>query len=449
MSAAGGRARAAAAKVVDQVLTGGRTLDRALSDFEDDSGSAQETSRVKALAFGSLRWHHRNRLIIGELLERPLRKKDLVLEALLSVGLFEMTDPHQPEYAVVSEAVEASRKLGRPHASRLINATLRRYQRESEELLGKALENDEARYAHPRWLIDQLRKDWPDDWQSVLNAAQEHPPMWLRVNRMVTSREDYALRLRDETGIQSRGLSGFGDALRLDRPLAVGVLPGFEQGMVSVQDAASQLAADLLAPAPGMRILDACAAPGGKSGHLLERSGGQIRLYTVEQNIERNRLIEENLTRLGLSATVMTGDAREPEAWAGGDGSGGDGFDRILVDAPCSSTGVIRRHPDIKFLRRSSDIDGFVERQKEMLEVLWPLVKPGGRLLYATCSVIRRENSGVVSAFLERHPDARELRPLPPEVVELMVKNDEPGYQLLPGAADTDGFYYALMERHA
>jgi 16S rRNA (cytosine967-C5)-methyltransferase len=441
MTREAGSARAAAASVVDQVLIGGRTLDRALQDLTDRAGSGRDMSQIKALAFGSLRWHHRHRLIIDELLERPLRDKDSVLEALLSVGLFQLINPREPEYATVSETVEASRRLRRPRAAGMINATLRRFQREREDLLARALSHEEGRYAHPEWFIEQLREDWPSHWQAVLEAALAHPPMWIRVNGRLTDRDEYAQRLRAEAGIDSRTLPGFADALCLERPVSVSELPGFDEGLVSVQDAASQLAADLLAPEPGMRVLDACAAPGGKAGHLLERTGGQIDLVTVDVNADRNRLLEENLGRLRQRATVVTGDACLPQAWAGD-----RKFDRILVDAPCSATGVIRRHPDIKFLRRPEDIDGLAHRQNDLLETLWTLLKPGGRLLYATCSVIRQENDALVANFLERHPEAREVRPLPGEVLEIMANSQAPGEQLLPGAADTDGFYYALME---
>jgi len=442
MSEDGGRTRAAAARVVDGVVTGGRTFDRALRETIDGSMSPRELSQTKALALGALRWHHRHRLIINELLERPLRARDAVLEALLSVGLLQLLHPRQPDYAAVSATVAASRRLNRARAAGLINAALRRFQREREDLIAMAMRSDEGRFAHPQWLIDCLRQDWPTGWQAILEAALAHPPLWIRVHAQRLSRDDYVRRLRDEVDTGTDTLPGLPDALRLDRSLSVNELPGFADGIVSVQDAASQLAADLIAPEPGMRVLDACAAPGGKAGHLLERCRGQLDLVAVDHDADRNAMLEENLARIGYQARIVTADARRPDDWCGG-----ESFDRILIDAPCSATGVIRRHPDIKFLRRADDLSGLANRQRDLLEKLWPLLKPGGRVLYATCSVLRSENSRVISDFLKARSDAREIRPLRGDVLQIVNPDKGPGYQLFPGTADTDGFYYALMER--
>ncbi len=436
--------RAAAAEVIDRVLVTGRTLDRAFEEIVDKAWPARDTAQIKAFAYGALRWHHRHRLIIARLLKRRLRARDSVLEALLSVGLFQLTQSRQPSYAAVSATVEASRVLKRAQAAGLINAALRRFEREREELLAIVLEQDEGRFSHPQWFIDRVRRDWPTQWCKILEAGLEHPPFWIRVNGQRTTRDDYAQRLRNELDIELRPLPGFKDGLLLDSALPVTELPGFEQGLVSIQDAASQLAADLLAPEPGMRILDACAAPGGKAGHLLERGRGEVELVAVDVDSARIIMLEQNLLRLGQTARIITADVGRPEDWAGS-----APFDRILVDAPCSATGVIRRHPDIKFLRREADIGLLAKRQHEMLKKLWPLLKPGGRLLYATCSVLEEENVAVVKDFLAGHADAREINPLSGAVLDSVLQLPGPGYQLLPGTADTDGFYYALMERRA
>jgi 16S rRNA (cytosine967-C5)-methyltransferase len=436
--------RAAAARAVDRVLSDGRTLDRAFEDALDKSWPSRDLAEAKALAYGALRWHHRHRLIIAKLLKRPLRERDAVLEALLSVGLFQLINSRQPAYAVVSASVEASRVLKRGQAAGLINAALRRFERERENLLASVLEKDEGRFAHPQWFIDRVRLNWPAQWQAILNSGLEHPPYWIRVNRQKTPRGDYARRLKNEADIQSSELPGFPDALRLDRALAVTELPGFEQGLVSVQDVASQLAAELLAPEAGMRVLDTCAAPGGKAGHLLERGEGAIDLVAIDVDAARVELVNQNFQRLGQKAIAITADALKPDDWADR-----ESFDRILVDAPCSSTGVIRRHPDIKFLRREKDIPLLAERQFEMLTRLWPLLKPGGRLLYSTCSVLEEENASVIRRFLDLISDAREIYPLAGPVLDTVTNLPGPGYQLLPGTADTDGFYYALMERQA
>lgn len=444
----GAHTRAAAAMAVDRVLTGGHSLDAALPAVLSDRLPERDRSLVRALAFGTLRWHHRHRLIIDELLDRPLRTRDRILEALLSVGLFQLIDTRQPGYASVSTTVDATRKLHRPRAARLVNATLRRFQREQDTLLAKALARDEGRYSHPRWLIDRLHADWGERAQQILVHALVQPPMWLRVNMSRTDASTLAGQLQATHGIESTRLEGFPAALCPARPVPVGDLPGFATGQVSVQDAAAQLAAELLDATPGMRVLDACAAPGGKTGHILERVDGQLDLVAVDIRAGRNERVAQNLERLGYAAQIRTGDVLAPETWL--DHSGDEAhFDRILVDAPCSATGVIRRHPDIKFLRRPEDIPAFAARQARILDALWPLLKPGGRLLYATCSVLRAENNEVVSAFLHRHADAAEIRAVIPDRQGMVDNAAEPGYQLLPGPANIDGFYYALMERSA
>ncbi len=445
-NARGVTTRAAAAFAVDQVLAGGRSLDQALQTALSDQLSARDQALVKALAFGALRWHHRHRLIVRELLERPLRSRDHILEALLSIGLFQLIDTRQPGYASVSATVDATRKLHRPRAAGLVNATLRRFQREQNTWLPKALALDEGRYSHPQWMIDRLRKDWGERARQILTFSLARAPLWLRVNATRGDVTAYAESLQTEAGISATTLAGFPVALCPERPLPVSSLPAFADGLVSVQDAAAQLAAELLDAAPGMRVLDACAAPGGKTGHILERAAGQLDVVAVDADAARSALIRENLERIGFSAQIVIAEVQTTNNWARNI-SGEAVFDRILVDAPCSATGVIRRHPDIKFLRRPEDIAAFAVRQADILAALWPLLRPGGRLLYATCSVLREENHEVISEFLRRNPDASEVRA--PHIVVPEAVEDEPGpgYQLLPGPANTDGFYYALMER--
>jgi 16S rRNA (cytosine967-C5)-methyltransferase len=432
--------RALAARAVDRVLSQGATLDEALATVGDTGLAGRDRAHVQALAFGALRWHHRHRLIIGELLDRPLRRQDQVIEALLSVALFEMLDPDRPDYAAVSAAVGATRLLERPRAAGMVNAALRRFQRESPAILTRVMASDEGRFSHPAWLVAALRRDWPEYWQQIVEANQCPPPLWLRVNTALTTVSDYAARLEAELGIASTRLEACPEALRLARPVPVPVLPGFAEGLVTVQDAASQLAAGFIAAAPGMRVLDACAAPGGKTTHLLERGRGGIDLTAVDVAPERLARVEQNLARLGQSARLIAGDARRPGDWWDG-----KPFDRILIDAPCSATGVIRRHPDIKFLRRPGDLEALVARQQELLHQLWPLLAPGGRLLYATCSLLWRENVAVIQGWLGAEPTAREL----PLVAAGLARLPGPGLAVLPGPADTDGFYYALMERVA
>ena len=436
---AGGLTRALAAQAVAGVLARGQTIEAALESILASSDGLnarqladRDRAQVHALAFGALRGHHRHRALLGALLDRPLKGTDRTLEALLSVGLFQLADPEQPDYAAVSATVDACRLLGQERAAGLLNAALRRYQREAPGLLAKLQADPAAWFSHPAWLLDRLRADWPDSWQAIAAANQRRPPFWLRVNRNRASVTEYRARLEAELGLQATPLAGFPDALRLESAVPVEKLPGFADGLVSVQDASSQLAAPLLAPERGMRVLDACAAPGGKTTHLLEVVAGEIDLTAVDVARARLGLIESNLQRLGLRANLLVGDATEPAAWWDG-----RPFDRILLDAPCSALGVIRRHPDIKLLRRAADVPALVGRQRLLLERLWPLLCPRGKLLYSTCSVLRAENQDLVAAFLAAG------------TAWLQPETPAPGLQLLPGERDTDGFYYALMSNAA
>jgi len=434
----GAASRSVAAQAVARVLARGETLEAAFAALEVERIAGPDRAQAKALAFGALRWHHRHLGLLGLLLDRPLADRDRRLEALLSVGIYQLLDARQPDYAAVSATVGAARELGLARAAGLVNAALRRLQREREALLARLADDDVARYSHPQWLISRLRRDWPEAWRHLLDASLQPPPLWLRINALAQPPAAYEAQLREQ-GLECGTLQGVPTALRLEQALPVADIPGFAAGAVTVQDAASQLAAPLLGPARGLRVLDACAAPGGKATHLLEQAGGELELLAIDIDAARLARVEENLARLRLRATTRVADAAAPEQWWDG-----RRFDRILIDAPCSGTGVIRRHPDIKHLRRDSDIAPLADRQLLLLERLWPLLAPGGRLLYVTCSVLREENDGVVSRFLAARDDAclcaapvpDWLRPLPGG-----------GWQALPGAADTDGLYYALMTR--
>ena len=434
----GAASRGMAARAVDQVLSRGATLDDAFAALDIEQITGPDRAQVKALAFGALRWHHRHRELLALLLDRPLPANENLLEALLSVGLFQLLDARQPDYAAVSATVDAARWLGRGRAAGLVNATLRRLQREREVLLARVCATETGRYSHPQWLIRRAQQDWPVHWAGVLDAAQLPPPLWLRVNATRQDRDAYQAGL-PALGMGGETLPGLPDAVKLARPLPVTEIPGFTDGRVSVQDAASQLAAQLLAPQPGMRVLDACAAPGGKATHLLERAGGNLDLLVLDIDARRLARVRDNLDRLGLSARTLSGDAADPATWWDG-----QPFDRILVDAPCSGTGVIRRHPDIKCLRRESDIAPLAARQLAILKGLWPLLRPGGQLLYVTCSVLREENDAVIGRFLAGCADAALAGA---EVPGWTLPLPGGGWQALPGAADTDGLYYALMTR--
>jgi len=434
--------RAAAARVVQAVAREGRTLEDALAAARLRDG---DRPTVQSLAYGTVRWQPELEACLRLLSTRPTDRLDPLLHALLWVGLYQLAHGETPPHAAVAETVEATRALRQPRAAGLVNAVLRRFQRERQDLLARAHADPSARFAHPAWLVEALCQDWPEDGESMLAAGNAQPPMWLRVNARRADATAYLGRL-EASGLEARGCDFAPEALRLARPVDVARLPGFAAGEVSVQDAAAQLAARLLGAGPGMRVLDACAAPGGKACHLLELHPDLGGLVALDVDEGRNQRVRENLARLQLEAEVVTGDATAPADWWDG-----RPFDRVLLDAPCSGTGVIRRHPDIKLLRRPDDVAGFALRQRGLLDALWTVLAPGGRLLYATCSVLSAENAGVVSAFLRDTPAAAEVT----ESARLFLpaqppaRAPGPGLALPTGAADMDGFYYACIEKQA
>jgi 16S rRNA (cytosine967-C5)-methyltransferase len=443
MKSTGAKVRAVAAEIVDAVVNGGRSLDAVIRDNETRL-PASERALLRMLCFGTLRQHWRLQSWIAQLVSKPLRKRDSVINSLLAIGLYQLAEMRIPDHAVVSETVQATRTLKRPKMAGLVNACLRRFTRDN--LAASEAADVEAQWNHPAWLIDAMRTDWPDDWQNILNANGERAPMWLRVNSSQVSRDDYLLRLR-EAGLQAEGIEAIPDAIRLHEPQPVAELPGFEDGDVSVQDAAAQIAArwllrDMDSIEGEFRVLDACAAPGGKAGHLLEIGGDRMSLLALDKDESRLASIDENLDRIGRSATIISGDASNPQQWWDG-----KPFDRILLDAPCSASGVIRRHPDIKLLRRESDIGRLKGLQLSLLKALWALLLPGGSLIYATCSVLAAENDEVIGRFLEEQKDAVENELLPNNNIHDLMRRKPYGYQVLPGTAGIDGFFYAALDK--
>lgn len=434
----GARLRAAAAEVVNAVVASGKSLDAALQAHESRL-AREDRALLRLLCYGSLRRHWRLQFWIGRLLDRPLKPQDSVINALLAIGLYQLTETRIPDHAVVSQTVEASRLLRRPKLTGLLNAVLRRFLREN--VAAATPDSDEAIHDHPQWLIDALRNDWAEHSDAILAANNERAPMWLRVDASRATAAEYVQLLR-ESGLDAEAFAAIAGAVKLAEPAPVDELPGFAAGLVSVQDAAAQLAAPWLQKANGRRVLDACAAPGGKSGHLLELGGDDIDLTCVDQDPQRLRAVGDTLARLGKTATLVAGDASTPQVWWDG-----AAFDAILLDAPCSATGVIRRHPDIKLLRRDTDIAPLAGLQRRLLDALWPVLVPGGRLLYVTCSVLAAENDEVVRPFLEATPDAREDDALQNNNIRDVMQRKACGYQVLPGTADLDGFYYACLEK--
>lgn len=398
------------------VLDGGRSLDRALAAQRLEG---RLRAAVMDYAFGVLRHLGLLDFLLTRLLQRPLRDDEL--RFLLYIGLYELYSGSTPDYAAVNETVAAAPTRARP----LVNAVLRNFQRQRETLLAQAQTDPVAHWNHPAWWIERLKAEYPQAWQVILAASNTHPPMTLRVNRRRTTLEDYQRRLA-EAEMEAAQTGEW--ALTLKRPVPVSELPGFAEGLVSVQDLGAQYAAGLLDCRDGMRVLDACAAPGGKTAHLLEQH--DLKLTALDLDPLRLARVHDNLARLGLAARILAGDAGQPAQWWDG-----HSFDRILLDAPCTASGVVRRHPDARWLKRAADTTALARRQGELLEALWPLLKPGGKLLYATCSLFRAENRDVVAAFLDHHPEAAE------EPLRL------PGMrrgQLLPDDHH-DGFFYARL----
>ena len=434
----GARLRATAAQIVDAVVAGGRSLDTALSQ-RGEQVAGEDRALLRLLCYGTLRHHWRLQDWIDRLLERPLNARDSVVNALLAIGLYQLSDTRIPDHAVVSQTVDATRFLRRPKLAPLVNAILRRARR--DRIFDDPPSNDLALHNHPQWMLDTLQKNWPDDWRTIAAANNERAPMWLRANPRHGTAADYAARLREE-GFESELLAAVPQALRLYEPIPVAALPGFHAGHVSVQDAAAQFAAPWLLQGIAGRVLDACAAPGGKSGHLLEQSDGRIDLTCIDRDAARLEDVAVTLDRLEFDATLIAADASKPKQWW--DGSR---YAAILVDAPCSASGVIRRHPDIKLLRRETDLDSLAARQAKLLEALWPLLEPGGRLLYVTCSVFAAENEKVVAPFVRSSGDAREECLLQNNNIRDLMRAKACGSQILPGTAGMDGFYYASLRK--
>ena len=420
-----------AVQVLGQVLDEGRSLDGVLGAvWREQAGlTPHERAVIQDVSYGVLRQLTRLDAMIDALLTKPLTEP--VLRQLLRIALYQLGYTRTAPHAVVDHAVEMCAALGVPRAKGLVNAVLRNFQRRRDAVLAAADASETGRYAHPQWWIDRVRAQYPDRWQAVLDADNQHAPMTLRVNCRVMTRAAYLAEL-EAAGMPGRALAE--DAIVLTAAAPVDRLPRFREGAVSVQDASAQRAARYLDPAPGARVLDACSAPGGKAAHLLERAA--LDLTAIDRNVQRLDRIRENLGRLSLAANVIAGDAAVPAGWWDG-----VPYDAILADVPCSSSGVVRRHPDIKWLRRPDDIPRYARRQAAILDALWQTLRRGGKLLYATCSVFQEENALQIARFLERHHDARHL-PLPGDT----DPRREPAGQILPDA-DHDGFFYALLQK--
>lgn len=420
--------RAAAAHVLFQVVDKGQSLSAVLPTAQQTI-KPRDHALLQEICYGTLRYLPRLESIANELMDKPLKGKQRVFHHLILVGIYQLSFMRIPAHAAVGETVEGTKDLKGPRLRGLINAVLRNYQRNQESLDALAISHNAGKYGHPSWLLKLLQNAYPDQWEAIVEANNHKAPMWLRVNRQHHTREQYQALL-DNAQIDYSLHPEAADAIKLTSPRDVFTLPGFEQGWVSVQDAAAQLSVDFLTPQDGELILDCCAAPGGKTAHILEHQ--QAEVVAIDCDEQRLKRVHDNLQRLNLKAQVICGDARTPDEWWQG-----AQFDRILLDAPCSATGVIRRHPDIKWLRRAEDIAALATLQSDILDAMWQQLKPGGTLVYATCSITPQENCDQVKAFLARTEDAQ-LQGSDPQ---------QPGRQILPGEEDMDGFYYAVLTK--
>lgn len=424
----GAASRAAAARILDAVLHQGRSLKAELASQLPTLADPRDRALVEAAVLAALREHGRYADALNGWMTRPPGKRDGLLRALLYIGFAQLDVMKLPAHAAVAATVEAARRLKYAHQAGLVNAVLRRALREP-------LPAKRADAAWPRWLAARVRKDWPQQAEAIFAASAVPPPMWLRINRQKISRQAYAEKLH-MAGIEHHPMDALADAVYLPQPLPVGTLPGFAEGEVSVQDGSAQRLLDALQPDANARVLDACAAPGGKAAHLAERYPA-ARLLALDVDARRVRRMAETFARTGLAIETRTADATAPASWWDG-----EPFGVIIIDAPCSATGVVRRQPDILLHRREGDIPRLVALQAQLLDTLWPLLAPGGVLLYATCSILSAENAGQIAAFLARTADAR-LLPL-----DARFGHDTGyGHQRLPGEDDMDGFFYARLEK--
>jgi 16S rRNA (cytosine967-C5)-methyltransferase len=429
-------ARITAARVLWRVIGQGESLTAALPAEIQRPGHEQNQALVKELCFGTLRWFDRLNVVLRQLLRKPLKPRDLDVECLLKLGLYQLIYMHKPPYAIVQNTVQAGEGLGKVWAKGLINATLRSFLRQREALLERADRDPVAKYSHPQWLLSRLQSAYPHAWQRICEAANRRAPMTLRLNLQRIDRDTYLAQLR-KAGLPGEPHPKVKSAVSLLNAMDVNEVPGFQEGNVTVQDAAAQLAAPLLKCERGMRVLDACAAPGGKTGHILEYVGDDVKLVALDIDPSRLQRLQHTLHRLRLSASLCLGDAVNPDSWW-------DGvvFDRILLDAPCSATGVIRRHPDIKQLRKPKDIAALQIQQRKLICALWSLLAKGGMLLYVTCSILPQENRQLIQWVRGIYADAINVSP------EMeWARTDSQGWQILPGEMDMDGFFYACLQK--
>lgn len=431
-------ARQYAAHALADIIEHGQPLTTALPKlWKEYPAAVKERAFIQEVCYGVMRWFMPLNALNQMLLRKPVKTHDYEVQALILIGLYQLNYMRVPDYAAVSETVAAARAMKKPWAVGFINGLLRHYLNNKAAILEKLEEAPEFTLAHPSWMLDMLQHAWPDYWEKIVEANNTHPPLCIRVNQLRTTRDDYLKQL-DAVKISGQPIPYTTHGIQLDAACDVNKLPGFSEGLCFIQDGSAQLAPELLDLQAGQRVLDACAAPGGKTTHILEAEPKLSKLIALDKDQPRLAMVEDNLKRLGLSAECICGDANTPEQWWDK-----QPFDRILLDAPCSATGVIRRHPDIKWLRRQEDIFSMAKQQKFLLESLWPLLKPKGLLVYATCSIIPQENALQIENFLKAHQDAQEV-----PIMEDWGIPQPVGRQILPHPDNgMDGFYYAVLRK--
>jgi 16S rRNA (cytosine967-C5)-methyltransferase len=439
-SAAGASARSLAAHATARVLREGVTLDSALQHALA-AGDPKLRGAVRSLGYGAIRGYFRYVAILGRLSSTPVKSLEFLVQGILAVALYELEDARTPDYAVVDAAVQTAKAGDAARAAGLINAVLRRYLRERSAIDAEVSRRPATRHAAPIWLADRFRADWPVRWTQLLAASDTQAPMWLRVNSRLDSAAGYLERLH-AAGIEARIEERVPQAVELRTPCDVHDLPGFDTGLVSVQDLGAQCVQFPLSLAPGQRVLDACAAPGGKTALIAELEPNLRRLVAVDADPKRLARVRENLARGGLTAEIIHGDSRAPAAWWDG-----EPFDRILLDVPCSALGVIRRHPDIRLRRSPADIDKLPALQMSLLQAAWGMLAHGGRLVYVTCTVTRSENRDVIGKFVGGMQDASVVAVSEWPAWPNFGESDDYGRQILPGEAGADGFYYAALSK--
>lgn len=429
--------RACAAKAIYEVLEQGRSLSDSLSSAQQLCTNPKDKGLIAELSYGVLRWLPQLDFRLQTKLSKPLKGKTRIIHHLMLVGIYQLLHTRIPSHAAVSETVNGCRELGVKGLSGVVNGVLRSIQRDLSETTNElSWSSPTLQYAHPKWFIEALQNDYPEQWSSILEQNALRPPMWLRVNRRAISRDDYLAKLQ-QLQIEASTIAAGEEAILLAEPCDVRKLPGFEEGWFAVQDLAAQQAAHFLPQQANLKALDVCAAPGGKTCHWQELADNQLQLTALDVDPKRLLRVEENLKRLQLDADILAADASTKDWWDG------QLYDAILLDAPCSATGVIRRHPDIKWLRQKKDIKELAELQKQILQNVWEMLTPGGILVYATCSVLKLENQRQISDFLLNHEEAELLPILKEETPQA------PGWQILPGNQHMDGFYYARLQKRA